>query len=127
MNKDKWTVNGEDEGEDPVFKHDDAIERYLENPDAIIADFTGHRFILKVEPGCITGDSITDIENMIRDTAIDYEYPLHGIDITNDRIEIKVEVSVNEAPLESAERFQNRLEQAGVETELSYIGTLSKK
>lgn len=127
MDKDKWTIEGEDEDEDPVFEHDEAIERYLKNPDAIIADFTGHRFVFKVTSGYITDDSMTDIEKTIRDTAIDYEYPLYGVDVTNERIEIKVEVSVNEAPLESAGRFQRRLECAGVETELLYIGTLSKK
>ena len=127
MNKDKWTIEGEHENEDPVFEHNEAIERYLKNPDAIIADFTGHRFVFKVTSGYITDDSIADVEKMISDTAIDYEYPLHGVDVANDRIEIKVELSVNEAPLESAERFQNRLEQGGVETELLYIGTLGKK
>ena len=110
-----------------MFEHDEAIERYLKNPDAIITDFTGHRFVFKVTSGYITDGSITDIEKMIRDITIDYEYPFHGVDVTNDRIEIKVEVSVNEAPLECAERFQNRLGQAGAETELLYIGTLGKE
>ena len=124
-NDDKFTIEGEDE--DPIFKHDEAIERYLKNPDAVIANFTGHRFIFKVTSGYITDDSIAGVEEVIRGTAIDYEYPLHGVDVTNDRIEIKVEVSVNEAPLESAERFQNCLERAGITTELVYTGTLGKQ
>ena len=129
MDKDKWTTNdAEEENEDDsyIFKHDEAIERYLENPDTIIADFTGHRFIFKVEPGCITDSNIADVEGIIRDIAIDYEYPFLGMDVMNDRIEIEIEVSVNEAPLESAERFQNRLECAGIITKLLFIGTLSK-
>ena len=121
----------EDEGkeigdEDYIFEHDELIERFLENPDAIIAD-AAYRFILKVTSGYITDDSKAAIEEIIRGIATDYECPLHGIEVTNDRIEIKVEVSVNETPLESAERFQKGLEQAGVETELLYIGTLGKK
>ncbi|MFC1714452.1 hypothetical protein ACFL6S_12355 [Candidatus Poribacteria bacterium] len=128
MNKDdKFTIEGDNEDADSVFKHDEAIERYLKNPDAVIADFTGHRFIFKVESGYISDDSIADVEMVIRDTAINYEYPFHGMDITSDRIEIKVEISVNEAPLESAERFQKCLERAGITTELTYIGTLGKE
>jgi hypothetical protein len=127
MDKDKWIIEGKDEHEDAVFEHDEAIERYLKNPDAIIADFTGHRFLFKVTSGYITDDSIQAVEAIIRDMAIDYEYPLHGVNVTNDRIEIKVELSVNEAPLECAERFHGRLEQADMETELLYIGTLGKK
>ena len=126
-NDDKFTIEGDDEDEDPIFKHDEAIERHLKNPDSVIADFTGHRFVFKVTSGYITDDSIADIEKIIRGTAIDYEYPLHGVDVTNDRIEIEIEVSVNEAPLESAERFQNRLERAGIATDLVYTGTLGKK
>ncbi len=88
---------------------------------------TGHRFIFKVKSGYITDDSIADVEEVIRDTAINYEYPFHGMNVTSDRIEIRVEISVNEAPLESAERFQKRLERAGITTELIYIGTLGKE
>ena len=60
-------------------------------------------------------------------SPINYEYLFHGMDVTSDRIEIEIEVSVNEAPLESAERFQKRLERAGIITELIYIGTLGKE
>lgn len=124
---DKFTIEGDDEEEHPLFKHDEAIERYLRNPDSVIADFTGHRFIFKVAPGHITDDGIADVEEVIWDTVFNYEYPFHGMDVTSDRIEIKVEVSVNEAPLESAERFQKCLERAGITTELIYIGTLGKE
>lgn len=124
---DKFTIEGDDEEENLVFKHDEAVERYLRDPDSVIADFTGHRFIFKVASGYITDDRIADVEEVIRDTVINYEYPFHGMDVTNDRIEIKIEVSVNEAPLESAERFQKRLEHAGITTELIYIGTLDKE
>ena len=116
MCKDKWSIDGEDED----------IERYLNNPDAIIA-FFGCRFIFEAEPGCITRGSIRDVEEIVRDTAIDYEYPLYGIDVTTDRIEIKIEVSVNEAPLDSAKRFQKYFERAGIITELIYIGTFGKE
>lgn len=130
MDNDKWTIDDEDKEDENgnyVFKHDEAIERYLENPDAIITDFTGHRFIFRVESGYITDESIAEVEAVIRDTAINYEYPFHGMDVTNDRIEVKVELSVNEAPLESAQRFQKRLECAGITTELIYIGTLGRE
>ncbi len=126
MCKDKWSIDGEDEDNDDVFKHDEDIERFLNNPDAIIS-FFGCRFIFEVEPGCITNSSIADVEEIVRDTAIDYEYPLYGIDVTTDRIEIKIEVSVNEAPLDSAERFQKYFERAGIITELIYIGTFGKE
>jgi len=126
MCKDKWSIDGEDEDNDDVFKHDEDIERYLSNPDAIIA-FFGCRFIFEVEPGCITNSSITYVEEIVRDIAIDYEYPLYGIDVTIDRIEIKIEVSVSEAPLDSAERFQKYLGRAGIITELIYIGTFGKE
>ena len=125
MRKDKWSNDREDEENDYVFKHDEDMERFLNNPDAIIA-FIGCRFIFEVEPGCITNSSITGVEEIVRDIAIDYEYPLYGIDVTTDRIEIKIEVSVNEAPLDSAERFQKCFERAGIITELTYIGTFGK-
>ena len=124
---DKFTIEGDDEDGDYTFKHDEAIERYLKNPDAVIADFNAYRFVFKVKPGYITDDSIADVEKVIRDIAINYEYPFHGMDVTSDRIEIKVEISVNEAPLESAERFQERLERAGITTKLIYIGTLGRE
>ncbi len=124
---DKFTIEGDDEEEHPVFKHDEAVERYLRSPDSVIADFTGHRFIFKVVSGDITDDGIADVEEVIWDTAIYYEYPFHGMDVTNDRIEIKLEVSFNEAPLDSAERFQKRLGDAGIATELIYIGTFGKE
>jgi len=128
MDKDnKFTIEGDNEDEHPVFKHDEAIERYLKNPDAVIADFTGYHFIFKVKSGYITDDSIANVEEIIRDTAINYEYPFHGMSVTSDRIKIRVEISVNEAPLESAERFQKRLERARITTELIYIGTLGKE
>ena len=127
MDNDKWSIDGEDEVNDDIFKHDEAIQRYLENPDAVVADFTGHRFIFRVEPGCITHSNIVDAEEIIRRTAVDFEYPFLGMDVMNDRIEVRIELSVNEAPLESAERFQKRLERAGIITELLYIGTLSKE
>ena len=59
-NDDKFTIEGDDEDEDPIFKHDEAIERYLKNPDSVIADFTGHRFVFKVTSGYITDDSIAE-------------------------------------------------------------------
>ena len=124
---DKFIIEGDNEDSDYIFKHDEAIERYLKNPDAIIAHFNGHRFVFKAESGYIANDSIADVEKVIRDTAINYEYPFHGIDVTSDRIEIKVETSVNEAPLESAERFKKSLEYAGINTKLIYIGTLGKQ
>ena len=124
---DKFTIEGDDKDDNYIFRHDEAIERYLKNPDSVIADFTGHRFVFKVRSDYIPDDNMSDVEEIIRDTAINYEYPLLGADITNDRIEIRVEISVNEAPLESAERFQKRLERAGITTELTYIGTLSKE
>ena len=123
----KFTIEGDDGEEHPVFKHDEAVERYMRNPDSVIADFTGHRFIFKVVSGYITDDGIVDVEEAIRDTATDYEYPFHGMDVTGDRIEVKIEVSVNEAPLESAKRFQKRLDRLGVAIELVYIGTLGKE
>ena len=125
MCEDKQPIDGEDENNDDVFKHDEDIERYLNNPDAIIA-FFGCCFIFEVELGCITNSSITHVEEIVRDIAIDYEYPLYGIDVTTDRIEIKIELSVNEAPLDSAERFQKYFELAGIITELIYIGTFGK-
>ena len=124
---DKFTIEGNDEDDDYIFRHDEAVERYLRTPDSVIADFTGHHFIFKVVSGYITDDGIADVEEVIRDTAINYEYPFHGMDVTGDRIEIKIEVSVNEAPLESAEIFQKRLERADIITELIYIGTLGKE
>ncbi|MFC1715535.1 hypothetical protein ACFL6S_17830 [Candidatus Poribacteria bacterium] len=124
---DKFTTEGDDEEEHPAFKHDEAVERYLRNPDSVVADFTGHRFIFKVASGYITDDGIVDVEEVIWDTAINYEYPFHGMDVTGDRIEIRIEISVNEAPLESADRFQKRLERAGITTELIYVGTLGKE
>lgn len=131
MDKDKRTIDDDEDEESEnngyIFKHDESIERYLKNPDAIIAGFTGYRFILKVESGYITDSSLADVEKIITETAIDYEYPFLGMNITSDRIEIKIEVTVNEAPLESAERFQKRLERDGIITELLYIGTLGKE
>jgi len=117
---------GKDEKQS-VFKHDKAIERYLRNPDAVIADRTRYRFIFRVVSGHITDDTIPDIEAVIRDTATDFEYPFHGMDVAGNRVEVRIEVSVNEAPLDSAVRFQKRLEQAGTTTQLTYIGTLGKE
>ncbi len=123
---DKFTIESEDEDNDFVFKHDEAIERYLKNPDAVIADFTGHRFVFGIRSGYITDDDIADVEDVIRDTVINYEYTFHRMSVTSDRIEVEIEISVNEAPLESAERFRNNLKQAGIDTELLFIGTLSR-
>lgn len=124
---DKFTVEGEDADNDDTFKHDESIERYLNNPDAVIADFTGHRFVFSIRSEYITDDGIADVEDVIRDTVINYEYTFHRMNVTSDRIEVEIEISVNEAPLESAERFQKNLEQAGIDTELQFVGTLSKK
>ena len=126
MNNDKWTVDGGSEETDDVFEHDEDIERFLENPDAIIA-FCGIRYIFKVESGCITDDAITDVEEIIRHTAIDYEYPLHGMNVMNDWIEVKVDISVEEPALKGAEVFQNRLKRAGITTELAYVGTFGRQ
>ena len=82
---------------------------------------------IKVKSGYVTDDGIADVEEVIRDTAINYEYPFHGMNVTSDRIEIRVEISVNEAPLESAERFRKRLEQVGIATDLVFLGTLDKE
>ena len=88
MNKDdKFTIEGEDEDNDDTFKHDEAIERYLQNYD----------------------DGIANVEDVIRDTVINYEYTFHRMNVTSDRIEVEIEISVNEAPLGSAERFRNNL------------------
>lgn len=124
---DKFTIEGEDEDNDYVFKHDEAIERYLNNPDAVIADFTGHRLVFGIRSGYITDDGIADVEDVIRDTVINYEYTFHRMNVTSDRIEVEIEISVNEAPLESAERFRKDLEQAGIDVELLFVGTLSKE
>lgn len=125
MNKDKWPFDEDDEDNDDEDNHDEDIEEFLNNPDAIIA-FIGCLFIFRVAPGCITYNNITNVEEIVRDIAIDYEYPLHGIDVAINRIEVKIEISVNEAPLDSAERFQKDLDRAGIITELMFIGTFSK-
>ena len=57
-------------------------------------------------------------------TAIDFEYHLQGLDVTNERIEITIGITVNEPPLDIAKRFQDRLEHAGIITELTYLGTV---
>jgi hypothetical protein len=126
MDNNEWPNDEEDEGDGDTFKYNEDIERFLENPDAIIA-FYAFRYIFKVEPGHITDDSIAHVEEIIRHAAIDYEYPFHGMDVTNDRIEVKVEISVTESALEGAEVFQKRLKCAGIGTELVYVETIGKQ
>lgn len=57
----------------------------------------------------------------------DYEYPLHGMNVMNDWIEVKVDISVEEPALKGAEVFQNRLKRAGITTELAYVGTFGRQ
>ena len=110
-----------DENNDNEYgEHDDAIERFLDNPDAVIAR-GWFRYFLKVKSGCIA--DISEVEQMLYDTATDFEYHLHGLDITNERIEITIGMTVNEPPLDIAKRFQERLEHVGVNTDLIYLGT----
>ena len=125
MDNNEWTTDEEDEDTGDIPKYDKDIERFLENPDAIIA-FYGFRYIFKVEQGHIADNSTADVEEIIRQAAIDYEYPLHGMNVMNDRIEVKVEISVRESALEGAEVFQNRLKRAGISTELVYVGTFGR-
>ena len=131
MDKDKRRIDDESDGEnednDRIFKHDEAIGTYLGSPDAIITSFIGYRFLFKVESGCITDSSIANVEKIVRDVAIDYEYPLCGLNVTPDRIEIQLRASIKEPPLASADRFQRRLKHAGIITEPLYIGTLSRR
>jgi hypothetical protein len=114
--KDK-NINSENDDSE----HDEAIERFLENPDAIIT-CGWFRYILKVESGFIA--DVVGVEQMLYDTAIDFEYHLQELDVTNERIEITIGMTVNEPPLDIAKRFQDHLEHAGITTELTYIGTL---
>lgn len=101
MKDDDWTIDGEDDKDDDyIFKHNEAIERYLGNPDTIIIAGGGYNFIFKTKPGYISSQNARDVEKIIRDTAIDYEYPFHRVSFVGNRIEVKVEVSLTEAPLE---------------------------
>jgi len=102
---------------------DEAVRRFLENPDMIIAEMV-YQFIFRVNPGNINDGNISMVQKLIRDIAIDYEYPLHGIDVSDERIEIKLEISVNEVPLDSVNRFLESMGKAGIDTEIMYIGTL---
>ncbi len=102
---------------------DEAVRRYLENPDMIIAEME-YQFIFKVKPGIITDRNISKVQKLIRDIATDYEYPLHFIDVSYERIEARLEISVNEAPLDSVNRFLKRMGKSGIDTEIMYIGTL---
>jgi len=102
---------------------DKLVRRYLENPDRIIAEMV-YQFIFRVKPGIINDGNISKVQKLIRDIAIDYEYPLHGIDVTYERIEIKLEISVNEAPLDSVNRFLESMSKAGIDTEILFVGTL---
>ncbi len=115
----------EDEDNSDNLKHDEDIERFLENPDAIFA-FYGLHYIFEVQSGYISEDSIADVEEIIRHTAIDYEYPLHGMSVKSDLIEVKVDISVEESALDGAVVFQNRLKRAGITTELVYVATFGK-
>ena len=103
---------------------DEQVRRFLENPDMIIAEVV-YQFIFRVNPGIITDGNISKVQKLIRDIAIDYEYPLHGIDVSYERIEVKLEISVNEAPLDSVNRFLEGMGKAGIDSEIMYIGTLS--
>lgn len=116
--KDK-NINSEND-DNEYGEHDDAIERFLENPDAVITR-GWFRYLLKVKSGCIA--DISEVEQMLYDTATDFEYHLHGLDVTNERIEITIGMTVNEPPLDIAKRFQDRLENTGITTELIYLGT----
>ncbi len=46
-------------------------------------------------------------------------------DVSYECIEIKLEISVNEAPLDSVNRFLESMGKAGIDAEIMYIGTLS--
>ena len=116
--KDK-NINSEND-DNEYGEHDNAIERFLENPDAVITRGC-FRYLLKVKSGCIA--DISEVEQMLYDTATDFEYHLHGLDVTNERIEITIGMTVNEPPLDIAKRFQDRLENTGITTELIYLGT----
>jgi hypothetical protein len=111
----------DEENEDNEYSDNEAIERFLENPDAVIAR-GWFRYILKVKSGCIA--NIAEVEQMLYDTAIDFEYHLQGLNVTDERIEITIGVIVNEPPLDIARRFQDRLGHAGINTELIYVGTV---
>ena len=111
----------DEENEDNVYSDNEAIERFLDNPDAVIAR-GWFRYILKVKPGCIA--DIAETEQILYDTVIDFEYHLQGLNVTNERIEITIGMIVNEPPLDIAKRFQDRLGHAGVTTELIYVGTV---
>ena len=102
---------------------DEQVRRFLENPDMIIAEVE-YQFIFKVKPGIITDGNISKVQKLIRDIAIDYEYPLHGIDVSYERIEVRLEISVNEAPLDSVNRFMESMGKAGIDAEILFIGTL---
>jgi hypothetical protein len=115
-------INEENEGNENI-EHNEAIERFLENPDAVIA-CGWFRYILKVKSGCIA--DIAEIEQMLYDTAVDFEYYLQELDVTNERIEITIGMIVNEPPLDIAKRFQDRLENVGITTELIYLGTVGQ-
>jgi len=74
--KDK-NINSEND-DNEYGEHDNAIERFLENPDAVITRGC-FRYLLKVKSGCIA--DISEVEQMLYDTATDFEYHLHGLDV----------------------------------------------